>query len=247
MLTARFKYLGLKDGARVLDLGCGEGRHVHGLYMLGDYNVTGVDLDEASLEKARAGLETLPKPKQPRTGCVNFETGDATALRFEDDTFDAVICSEVLEHLPDYGAALAEMRRVLKPTGKLCVSVPNAWPERICWKLAPAPDGYAFEPGGHIRIFDATELRVAVERHGFALFKRHLAHGIHVPYWWLKCAFWDRRDDHPWIKAYHRMLVWDLMEQPALTRAMDAVMSPVMGKSMVLYFDGAHCNGEQAA
>ena len=117
-------------------------------------------------------------------------------------------------------------------------SVPHAWPERLCWKLAPTIDGYAFEPGGHIRIFDKTELSVAVEQHGFKRFKSHLAHGIHKPYWWLQCAVWDRREDHSWVKAYHRLLVWDLMEKPWLTRAMDALMSPVMGKSLVLYFEG---------
>lgn len=237
MLTARFKHLGLKPGDRVLDLGCGEGRHVHGLYILGDFEVIGVDLNEASLHKAREGL-TLLMADSPRTHSVSFETGDATALRFDDDYFDAVICSEVLEHLPDYGAALAEMRRVLKPTGKLCVTVPNAWPERICWRLAPSVDGYAFEPGGHIRIFDKVELQVAVEQHGFSMFKQHLAHGIHVPYWWLKCAFWERREDHPLVKVYHRLLVWDIMKKPWLTRAMDAAMSPVMGKSRAFYFEG---------
>ncbi|MEL6862698.1 MAG: class I SAM-dependent methyltransferase [Pseudomonadota bacterium] len=239
MLTARLKHLGLKPGDRVLDLGCGEGRHVHGLYLMGGLNIIGVDLDEPSLKKAQEGLGTLPKHAGEDGGSVAFETGDATALRFEDDTFDAIICSEVLEHLPDYHAALAEMRRVLKPGGKLCVSVPHAWPERICWQLAPPPHGYAFEPGGHIRIFDEVDLKVSVERHGFRLVKRHHAHGIHVPYWWLKCAFWNREDDHPLVKSYHSFLVWDLMKKPWLTRALDTILSPVMGKSLVLYFGGA--------
>ncbi|MEO1304095.1 MAG: class I SAM-dependent methyltransferase [Pseudomonadota bacterium] len=238
MLTARLENLGLSEGSRVLDLGCGEGRHVHGLYILGGLDIVGVDLHEPSLEKAKDGIKFLQKDAIDEASYVSFETGDATALRFEDDSFDAIICSEVLEHLPDYDAAIAEMRRVLKPTGKLCVSVPHAWPERLCWQLAPPPNGYAFEPGGHIRIFDEVDLKVSVERHGFQLFKRHHAHGIHVPYWWLKCAFWERRDDHPWIKAYHKFLVWDLMKKPFLTRALDAVLSPVMGKSLVLYFDG---------
>jgi len=238
MLTARFTHLELKPGARVLDLGCGEGRHAHGLYMHGGLEIIGVDLDEASLAKAEDGLSLLPKPADPDATKVTFETGDATALRFADDHFDAIICSEVLEHLPDYDAALLEMRRILKPDGRLCVSVPHAWPERICWQLAPPPNGYAFEPGGHIRIFDEVDLKVSIERHGFHLFRRHHAHGIHVPYWWLKCANWDRKDDHPWVKAYHKFLVWDLMEKPWLTRALDHLISPVMGKSLVLYFDG---------
>ena len=237
MLTARLNLLQLQPGDRVLDLGCGEGRHVHGLHMLGGLDVVGVDLDEPALEKARAGLATLPALPEGDIANTEFTTGDATALNFPDNTFDAVICSEVLEHLPDYNAALCEIRRVLKPDGRLCVSVPHAWPERICWRLAPPPNGYAFEPGGHIRIFDEVDLRVSVERRGFRLIRRHHAHGLHTPYWWLKCLLWNRRDDHPLIRAYHSFLVWDLMKKPWLTRFLDGLVSPIMGKSMVLYFE----------
>jgi SAM-dependent methyltransferase len=238
MLTARFRHLALRPGSRVLDLGCGEGRHVHGLHMLGGMDVIGVDLNEASLEKAREGLATLPPRREGDPHTTQFQNGDATQLKFADNTFDAVICSEVLEHLPDYDAALAEIRRVLKPAGRLCVTVPHAWPERVCWRLAPPPDGYPFQPGGHIRIFDEVDLRYSIEQHGFSLIRRHHAHALHSPYWWLKCAFWERRDDHPLIKAYHSFLVWDLMKKPWLTRGLEAVLSPLMGKSLVLYFDG---------
>ena len=237
MLTARLKYLQLESGHRVLDLGCGEGRHVHGLHMLDGLDVIGVDLDEASLQKAQAGLDYISAHPGGTTSNSAFMTGNATALDFPDNHFDALICSEVLEHLPDYEAAISEMRRVLKPGGRLCISVPHAWPERICWVLAPPPNGYAFEPGGHIRIFDEVDLRISVERQGFKLTRRHHAHGIHTPYWWLKCLFWSRKTDHPLIRAYHAMLVWDLMKKPWITRGLDALISPFMGKSMVLYFD----------
>ena len=153
MLTARFDRLRLAPGERVLDLGCGEGRHCHGLHMLGGVEVVGVDLDEPSLEKARAGLETLPPRRPDDPTKTSFSVADATALPFPDDSFDALICSEVLEHLPDYPAAIKEMRRVLKPGGRLCVTVPRAWPEKICWRFAPPPKGYPFDPGGHLRIF----------------------------------------------------------------------------------------------
>ncbi len=238
MLTARFRHLALRPGHRVLDLGCGEGRHVHGLHMLGGLDIDGIDLDAASLRKAEAGLQTLPPRAPDDPGKTRFATGDATDLDFPDDTFDAVICSEVLEHLPDPDGALIEIRRVLKPDGRLCISVPHAWPERICWRLAPPPDGYPFQPGGHVRIFDEVDLRVSVERRGFRLIRRHHAHGLHAPLWWLKCAYWNRRDDHPLVRAYHGFLVWDLMKKPILTRTLDALLSPVMGKSLVLYFDG---------
>ncbi|MEL6519980.1 MAG: class I SAM-dependent methyltransferase [Pseudomonadota bacterium] len=238
MLTARLEYLALSEGDRVLDLGCGEGRHVHGLYVHGGLHIEGVDLDEPSLQKAHDGLMTLPPREPGDEGTINLTTGDATALDYPDNTFDAIICSEVLEHLPDYDAALREIRRVLKPDGRLCISVPHAWPERICWNLAPPPDGYPYQPGGHIRIFDEVDLKMSVERRGFKLVRRHHAHGLHAPLWWLKCAFWERRDDHPWVKAYHSFLVWDLMKKPFLTRALDWLLSPVMGKSLVMYFDG---------
>jgi SAM-dependent methyltransferase len=242
MLTARLKHLRLAPGARVLDLGCGEGRHVHGLHMRGDVDVVGLDLDTASILKAREGLAWLEREglaaggsARPLTG---FLAGDATRLPFAEDAFDAVICSEVLEHLPDYHAALAEMRRVLKPSGRLCITVPHGWPERICWRLAPPPGGYPYQPGGHVRIFDEVDLRCSVERHGFRIARRHHAHGLHSPYWWLKCLFWQRDGDHPLVRAYHRFLVWDLMKRPWLTRAAEAVTAPVMGKSLVMYFDG---------
>ena len=232
MLTARLEKLGLKPGAWVLDLGCGEGRHVHGLHVLGGINVVGLDRDGPSLVKAREGLAMLPAA----TATTGFVEGDAYRTPYADATFDAVICSEVLEHLEDYHAALAEIARVLKPGGVFVATVPRAWPERICWALASGPGGYGDQPGGHVRIFDERELAADIAKGGFDRTGRHHAHGLHVPFWWLKCAFWDRRDDHPLVKLYHRFLVWDLMERPWLTRALDAVASPVMGKSVALYF-----------
>lgn len=232
MLTARLEKLGLKPGAWVLDLGCGEGRHVHGLHVLGGINVVGLDRDGPSLVKAREGLAMLPAA----TATTGFVEGDAYRTPYADATFDAVICSEVLEHLEDYHAALAEIARVLKPGGVFVATVPRAWPERICWALASGPGGYGDQPGGHVRIFDERELAADIAKGGFDKTGRHHAHGLHAPYWWLKCAFWDRRDDHPLVKLYHRFLVWDLMERPWLTRALDTVASPMMGKSVALYF-----------
>ena len=234
MLTVRLAALGLSPGDWVLDLGCGEGRHVHGLAMIGGVNVVGLDMDAPSLIKGRNGLSELP----PREGgaVTAFTLGDAYRLPFADAAFDAVICSEVLEHLHDYPAALAEIRRVLKPGGRFAPTVPRAWPERLCWALAPGAGGYADQPGGHVRIFKEAQLQRKIAGLGFVFQGKHYAHGLHAPYWWLKTAFWDRRDDHPLVRLYHRFLVWDLMRRPALTRWMEAVAAPVMGKSVAFYF-----------
>lgn len=236
MLTADFDRLDLKSGDRVLDLGCGEGRHVHGLHMLHDVNVIGVDLDTPSIQKAREGLDSLPTSEGERNHLTAFSVCNALSLPFADDTFDAIICSEVLEHIHPYNEVLDEIRRVLKPGGHLCITVPRAWPERICWRLAPPPNGYPFENGGHVRIFDRLDLKMTVQNKGFAYHGKTFAHALHSPYWWLKCLFWNRQTEHPLVQAYHRLLVWDLMERPFMTRALEALLNPLMGKSVALYF-----------
>jgi SAM-dependent methyltransferase len=232
MLTVRLEALNLAPGAWVLDLGCGEGRHVHGAHMMAGVNIVGLDLDRASLAKAQEGLRSLPGGD----GVSAVLAGDAYRLPFADQAFDAVICSEVLEHLEDYRRVLGEIARVLKPGGLFAPTVPRAWPERICWRLAPGEGGYADQPGGHVRIFDQARLRDEISALGFSFLSQHYAHGLHAPYWWLKCAFWDRRDDHPLVRLYHRFLVWDLLQRPWLTRALEALATPLMGKSVAFYF-----------
>jgi hypothetical protein len=76
-----------------------------------------------------------------------------------------------------------------------------------------------------------------VERYTLTETRRHGAHALHVPYWWLKCLFWHSQTEPFILSWYHRFLVWDLMKRPWLTRAIEAVTNPWMGKSVVLYFD----------
>jgi hypothetical protein len=66
----------------------------------------------------------------------------------------------------------------------------------------------------------------------------HHAHALHAPFWWLKCAVGVERDNAA-VRAYHRMLVWDLTERPWVTRAAESLLDPVLGKSLVVYADKA--------
>ena len=234
MKTIDFEKLDLQSGDRVLDLGCGEGRHAISLHLETDAEVVGVDLSEADLATAKSRLadNLATDGVYAGSGSCSFELGDATALSFADASFDCVVCSEVLEHIPDYQAVLAEINRVLKPDGIMALSVPRAWPEAICWRLSKA---YYQVEGGHIRIFNAQQLLSEVEDLGWNRFSRHWAHALHVPFWWLKCAFWG--DEQHWmVKQYHRLLVWDLMKRPWITRAAEWLLNPLMGKSVVMYF-----------
>ncbi len=228
-----FRRLHLKPGQRVLDLGCGEGRHAITAWLEAPLQVVGLDLGAADLATAAARAAEFEAPQAADGPALGWVRGSGLALPFADDTFDRVICAEVLEHVPDYQAVLDEIRRVLRPGGVLAVSVPRFGPEWVCWQLS---DGYHEVEGGHIRIFRQRELRSAVERRGLARFHLHWAHALHVPYWWLRCLFWERGDQVWPVRAYHRLLVWDLMRAPWLTRTLDRLLNPLFGKSVVMYF-----------
>jgi ubiquinone/menaquinone biosynthesis C-methylase UbiE len=197
-----------------------------------DVHSFGVDL---SLDDLKTTQEKFADFHEPENAAKSFGLSSANALQlpFADNTFDKVICSEVLEHIPDYQGALREIERVLRPGGLFCASVPRRWPEKICWWLS---EGYYKVPGGHLRIFKSRELRSEIEHLGFKHYSRHWAHALHAPFWWLKCLFWSNQDNNWLVKQYHRLLVWDLLENPAFTRILEKSMNPIMGKSVVMYF-----------
>lgn len=237
MNTINFADLRLTKSDRILDVGCGEGRHTITAWMLKDVDAVGVDLDIDDLKTTRQRFQEFADAN-PGAGCgrsLTISVADGLHLPFPDESFDKVICSEVLEHIPDYRGVIRELVRVLKTGGILGVSVPRFMPEWICWKLS---DAYHAQEGGHIRIFRAGELRQNIEDCGLIRYRRHWAHALHVPYWWLKCLFWREADDEEtWIvRMYHRFLVWDLMKQPRITRWLERLLDPLLGKSVVMYF-----------
>lgn len=232
MNTIDFKHFPLRPGERILDLGCGEGRHALTAYALAEVESIGVDL---SFEDLMTALQRFKDFAEPDNGSKSLfiTLADGRYLPFPADSFDKVICSEVLEHIEDHNVVLAEINRVLKVGGMLAISVPRFGPEWICWKLS---DDYHRVAGGHIKIFKPASLRRDIEKIGMIHFRRHWAHALHVPYWWLKCIFWNKSEE-PWIiKTYHRFLVWDLMQKPLITQVLEKLLDPIMGKSVVMYF-----------
>lgn len=234
MITVDFKHTPLTPGAKVLDVGCGSGRHTCAAYGLTNVTAVGADIDAQEIREARRRLQLHEGLGAHGGGRWCVTVADIRRLPFPDAHFDLVICSEVLEHLADESAAIAEIVRVLKPGCALVVSVPRRWPEAICWALSPA---YRSDPRGHVRIYRAAELTARLELHGLKRRAAHHAHSLHTPYWWLKCLVGPQRDDHPLVALYHRFLTWDILQRPTLTRWLDRLLNPVLGKSLVVYFD----------
>ena len=233
MLTVDYDRLDLRPGMTVLDLGCGEGRHAFEAYRRGA-SVVAVDRGMSEVETTKRWLGAITEAGEaPGSARCEVVRGDLLHLPFPDASVDRVIASEVLEHIPDDARAMAEIFRVLKPGGRVAVTVPRYGPERICWALS---DEYHANEGGHVRIYRAGVLRTRLAAAGLVPGGSHHAHALHAPFWWLKCALGVERDAAV-VRGYHRLLVWDLTKRPWLTRAAERVLDPVLGKSYVVYAD----------
>ena len=233
MLTAKYEELGLARGDKVLDLGCGFGRHAFEAARRGA-SVVALDAGRDEVEGVAATFAAMLEAGElaPGTLRANVVQGDALHLPFPDASFDRVICSEVLEHIPDDVAAMRELARVLRPGGTMAITVPRFGPELINWALS---DEYHNVPGGHIRIYRRRILTERLRSVGLTDTGHHYAHGLHSPYWWLKCLVGTTNDTNRFVKLYHRLLVWDIMKAPWPTRAAESIMAPLMGKSIVVY------------
>ena len=141
------------DGARVLEVGCGPGHlsirlaRQHGLEM------TGLDLDPAMIERARANADRAGEGEER---LPSFVVGDVAKLPFPDGTFDLVVSTMSMHHWTDPAAGLAEMARVLRPGGKALV-----------WDFRPGfvplhgrmPDPVEHTRGAPFRVVGATPWR----------------------------------------------------------------------------------------
>jgi SAM-dependent methyltransferase len=236
LLTVDLERLRLRPGERLLDAGCGEGRHCFGALERGA-RVVGLDLDLRSLKAASGALRY--RAAELGSSGVMLQ-GDAFHLPFADESFDKVICAEVMEHVHDYPAAARELARVTKPDGIVAVTIPTATSENLYLRLG---DDYFESPGGHIRIFRPRDLARALAGAGLATVGCGFAHGFHTPYWALRSVMHlPDADRSRLVRAYRQFLIRATLS-PFVSRV-ETWLNLVCPKSVILY---AEKRGKRAA
>jgi SAM-dependent methyltransferase len=228
LLTVDLDRLRVRPGDTLLDAGCGEGRHCFGALERGA-RVLGLDLDRVSLKAAAGGLRTRGEELGSLGAMLQ---GDTFALPFRDESFDRVICAEVMEHVHDFRGAARELARVTKPGGRLAITIPTATSEHLYLSLG---DDYFESPGGHIRIFAPRQLAEGLASVGLSTEGVGFAHGLHTPYWVLRSIIGlPRADRSRLVRAFRLYLV-----RATASRFMDELeqrfLNYVCPKSLILY------------
>ena len=227
LLTVDLERLEVKPGERLLDAGCGEGRHCFGALERGAH-VVGLDLDFPSLRAAAGGLRNRGKQLGQLGAMLQ---GNTFALPFRDESFDKVICSEVMEHVHDYRAAARELARVTRPGGMVAITIPTATSEHLYLRTG---DDYFESPGGHIRIFRPRQLSEGLASAGLATVGVGFAHALHTPYWVLRSiAKLPAADQNRLVRAYRLFLI-RATASPFLTW-LEGILNFCFPKSLILY------------
>ena len=173
-----------EGGGRMLDFGCGNGANTV-LYADEFASIDGVDVEPERVDEAAAAAAGMG------IGNVTYRTYDGGRLPFDDETFDHVTSYEVLEHTSDDAAAVAEIRRVLRPGAAITISVPNKWylmethgfdlpPRSMKWNRVPLLSWLptsVHERYAHARIYSKRRILTLLEQGGFEV----LAHDYIMP------------------------------------------------------------------
>jgi SAM-dependent methyltransferase len=139
--------------SRVLDVGCGANLEYDLVLANRGVQVVAVDFAESFLAMA------------PRHALIEVKWADATALPFESETFDAVICSETLEHIPNDRAVISEIARVLPPRGLLVITVPLLWNVSRLLEMVRRRSLQVTMMEGHLREYTRSQVLQLLRSH----------------------------------------------------------------------------------
>ena len=231
MITIEPDRLGIDDGDITLDAGCGDGRHSWEVYNENHSPVVAFDIDTVCVKKNKYMLDSLKEQKEIK-GDYHLVVANVTKLPFKDGSFDKIICSEVLEHIPQDKIAVAELIRVLRKYGAIGISVPHYLAESICWKLSREYHGF---PGGHIRKYKTRELLDLVDTAGLSVYSIRHKHALHSLYWMLRCVFGVKKEKARIPSLYNRFLEWDLRTNHKAFGWLEGLLNRICPKSVAIY------------
>ncbi|HOW83861.1 MAG TPA: methyltransferase domain-containing protein [Spirochaetota bacterium] len=230
MLTVDFDRLGVRVGDLALDAGCGFGRHSIE-FIMRRARVFSMDMDMECARKTRFALVEMNKTGiSPDHSNFCAHTGDALCLPFRDNTFDRIICSEVMEHVRDDRRACRELARVLKKNGTIAITVPTRFSEALYDLLTYE---YYTSPGGHIRRYYPGQLAEIMRSSGLEIYAVGHKHAFHTIWWIIRCVVGLHNAEHPITKAYHRFLYLGLFSN--FMRRVEGFLNYFFPKSLVLY------------
>lgn len=224
VLTVDFALLDLRAGQRLLDLGCGQGRHALVASQRVACQVAAVDQMDLSWPRK---VFRLVRNVEGLPGDVSFLRGDALRLPFRARAFERVVCAEVLEHVASAEAATAELARMLAPGGRLAVTVPTAGPEYLYRRVQPRWVALS----GHVRVFRLPDLFALLRGAGLQVYALRFKHGLHTPYWLLRCL--DERA-FP-TRAYGKLLEWLIWRRSPTWERIESLGDYVCPKSVAVY------------
>lgn len=223
------RHLPLETGDLVLDVGCGPGRHTSEI-CLWDCRLLGIDVSRQDLKVARY-LLAYKRWAHEAVGTGDFVQADAQRLPLKDALFDKIVCTEVLEHVPDDFAVVRELVRVLKPGGLLAVSVPSYWPETVFSTLSPR-----YRPSvGHVRVYPRGTVEKMLREAGIEVYAHRLRHSVQALYYFILCTFGVDNEGFPVTRLFQKLvdLHYGLRARPL--EWLEAALNLVLGKEHVFY------------
>ncbi|MDP9238163.1 MAG: class I SAM-dependent methyltransferase [Chloroflexota bacterium] len=225
------RHFHIQPGDRVLDLGCGNGRHTTEAARYAGGRIVGLDFSRDDLVAAKFMYDDLVRQGKVK-GRADFIVGDAQNLPFKDGAFDKSLCTEVFEHIPDDRRGIAEFIRVTKPGAQTAVSVPAYWPERAYWALSWH---YWHSPGGHVRWYRPGQMRQILEESGMQVEFERRRHASQSFYWFLRCIHGLPNENFPPVRLTWKLINVHHNRRFKLLEYLETVANLVIGKDLIHY------------
>lgn len=224
----KLKYLGLKKKDKILDIGCSSGTQAIEFAIRG-FQVYALDNSLKLINQLRK------KIKNKRVVCISI-VGDATNLPYDDNVFDAVIATEVFEHITDIKEAVRESYRVLRPGGRACFSLPTEFSEKLFRIIHPT----WVKDSGHVSILKLEELICLIKNIGFKIEKVEKNNFEWSVFWLIHSIFRTRFDytgtpvENKWISKEYKK-IWDFLYKMRIAKYLLWVGNKIFPKSYYFY------------